>query len=203
MNYILQQIFFYQHIEKDPRIKPLHISLYMALFQVWNARHFPPSFIVARTRLMQKSKIGSKATFAKTMRELNELGYISYTPPMKTVVVHELNCCSPESETGLVPKVEHIDKVLKPKTRLNNKEIITYPSEEEVKNWFLEKNESAALALTFFYYYSANGWMMGNYAMKDWRAAAAKWIITTKTTTYNANAKYVHTNKRKDYSKPL
>jgi hypothetical protein len=175
----------------------------MALFQVWNAKYFPPSFLVARTRLMQKSKIGSKATFAKIMRELNEFGYISYTPPKKTVSVHELNSGSPESVTGLVPKVEHIDKVLKPKTRLNNKEKITSPSEEEVKNWFLKKNESVTLALTFFYYYSANGWMMGNYAMKDWRVAAAKWIITTKTTTYNANAKYVHTNKHKDHSKPL
>ena len=141
MNYINHLSKFYRLLDEDPRIKPLHISLYMALFQAWNHNFFTHSFIMGRTRLMQVSRIGSKTTFSKVLRELHDFGYIIYEPsgytpkkPMITMVayhemdiphpitgtgpVHDMNTPCPETVTAPVPKVGHIDKQLE--TNVNN-----------------------------------------------------------------------------------
>lgn len=62
MNYIHHLNNFYLQLDKDERLKALHISLYMALFQCWNYNHFPLVFNITRTRLMQTSRIGNKNT---------------------------------------------------------------------------------------------------------------------------------------------
>ena len=60
INYIkhLQAVFI--QFSKDNRLNPTHISLYIALFQVWNKNRFPEEFFVMRDELMTFSKIGSK-----------------------------------------------------------------------------------------------------------------------------------------------
>src|SRR4051812_46473194 len=109
MNYIHQLSKFYQQLDKDPRIKPLHIALYMALFQTWNYNFFMHTFVMGRTRLMQMSRIGSKTTFSKVLRELDDFGYLKYQPsgytgskPLITMLVfHEMD--SPHLKSGTAP----------------------------------------------------------------------------------------------------
>ena len=197
MNYIRQQLAFYQQIEKDPFMKALHISLYHALFQVWNAQRFPEVFRLNRTALMQKSRIGSKTTFAKTLIELHAFGYISCTTRKVS-----MNLFSPEIVPASVPKVGNIDNQTE-NDKLKENYINIYPSEEEAKNWFAQKRESVEMALTFFYHYSANGWMTGGHPMKNWKAAAGKWIFITKRMTPHGKTTNVYVNKNKDYSEPL
>ena len=80
MNYIRHLTAFYNHVKKDDCLTSSHISLYMALFQYWNFNRFQNPFPVYRDNMMKLSKIGSKNTYHKCIRELHELKYIYYHP---------------------------------------------------------------------------------------------------------------------------
>ncbi|SEV91234.1 hypothetical protein SAMN05428988_0379 [Chitinophaga sp. YR573] len=82
MNYILHMQNFYYLVERDRRLKPLHITLYIALFNTWNKYHFTPVFRISRDLLMNGSRIGNKNTFAKMLKQLHEFGYIIYQPEL-------------------------------------------------------------------------------------------------------------------------
>jgi hypothetical protein len=70
---------FYKAIEHDARIGSTHISLYFALLHKWNINHQNP-FLVARDELMKTAKINARQTYNKCMNELDEYGYIKYSP---------------------------------------------------------------------------------------------------------------------------
>lgn len=79
MNYIRHLNSFFEISGKDSRLSAYHVSLYMALFQLWNRNRFRDSFPVDREELMQLSRIGSKNTYAKCMKQLHQWGYIQYS----------------------------------------------------------------------------------------------------------------------------
>ncbi len=80
MNYIKHLTGFFDRIVQDRNLNPTHISLYVALFQFWNVNRFQNPISITRDEVMRISKICSKATYHKCMRELNEKGYIKYEP---------------------------------------------------------------------------------------------------------------------------
>lgn len=80
MNYIKHLTGFFDRIVQDRSLNPTHISLYIALFQFWNVNRFKNPISITRDEVMRISKICSKATYHKCMRELNEKGYIKYEP---------------------------------------------------------------------------------------------------------------------------
>ena len=47
---------FYEAIRDDPRIGPTHISLYMALFQLYNLNGLRNPVNICRKRVMESSK---------------------------------------------------------------------------------------------------------------------------------------------------
>ena len=65
---------------KDGRLNPTHISLYMGLFQLWNNQFFREEFHIDRGEVMLCSKIGSKSTYHRCIKELSHWGYILYIP---------------------------------------------------------------------------------------------------------------------------
>lgn len=65
---------------KDNRLNPTHISLYLALFQIWNEYHFKPSFYINRAEVMDLSKLGSKTTYHRCIKELSHWKYFLYEP---------------------------------------------------------------------------------------------------------------------------
>ncbi len=81
MNYIRHLNAFFQFVRKDERLACSHVSLYLALFQYWNFNRFQNPFPVTRESIMQLSRLGSKNTYHKAIRHLNDTGYIIYHPP--------------------------------------------------------------------------------------------------------------------------
>ena len=77
---------FYQRIRNDHRIGPTHISLYMAVFQLYNQNGFSNPIPINRALLMELSKISGLATYHKCIKELMEFRYIDYQPSFKSKV---------------------------------------------------------------------------------------------------------------------
>ncbi|RED45666.1 hypothetical protein DFQ02_10844 [Seonamhaeicola aphaedonensis] len=80
INYIkhLNKVFI--HISKDSRLNPTHISLYFALFYLWNVNFFRHEFYINRDDVMKLSKIGSRTTYHRCIKELNHWSYFEYSP---------------------------------------------------------------------------------------------------------------------------
>ena len=82
---IIMEIFqpltdFYKAIEDDVRINATHISLYFALLQKWNLNQSQNPVLVVRDELMKAAKISARHTYNKCINELDEFGYITYSP---------------------------------------------------------------------------------------------------------------------------
>ena len=80
MNYIKHLTGFFNKINNENAINPTHISLYLALFQCWNVNRFKNPTGISREEIMKASKINSKATYHKCMKELEALGFMEYLP---------------------------------------------------------------------------------------------------------------------------
>lgn len=80
MNYIKHLTGFFDKVTKDRLLNPTHISLYIALFQFWNCNRFKNPISISRDEVMRISKIASKATYHKCLKELHMQGYIKYEP---------------------------------------------------------------------------------------------------------------------------
>ncbi|TRX32981.1 transcriptional regulator [Flavobacterium sp. ZT3R18] len=121
MNYIKHLTGFFDRIVQDRNLNPTHISLYIALFQFWNINRFKNPISITRDEVMRISKICSKATYHKCMRELNEKGYLKYEPSFNPY-------------KGSMVILFNFSEDLKPvQKRANNSEKIL-PNTEQVRN---------------------------------------------------------------------
>ncbi len=80
INYIKHLNGVFLQFSKDSRLNPTHISLYVALFQLWNYNFFKIEFYINREEVMAYSKIGSKSTYHRCIKELSHWNYLLYTP---------------------------------------------------------------------------------------------------------------------------
>ncbi len=83
--------------QADDRLYPSHISLYIALFQIWNYRRFENPISIAREDVMHLSKIGSRTTYLKCMNDLSNWKYFEYQPsknPFKGSIIYMFNFCT-------------------------------------------------------------------------------------------------------------
>ncbi len=80
MNYIKHLTGFFEKVAQEKTLNPTHISLYIALFQFWNFNRFRNPISISRDEVMRISKISSKATYHKCLKNLHALGYIDYQP---------------------------------------------------------------------------------------------------------------------------
>ena len=94
MNYIKHLSGFFDKVANDKTLNPTHVSLYMSLFQFWNCNRFKNPISISRNEVMRISKISSKATYHKCLKNLHSQGYINYEPshnPFKGSHVFLLN----------------------------------------------------------------------------------------------------------------
>ena len=94
MNYIKHLTGFFEKVAVDRTLNPTHISLYIALFQFWNCNRFKNPISINRDEIMRISKISSKGTYHKCLKNLHSLGYIIYEPsynPFKGSHVYLVN----------------------------------------------------------------------------------------------------------------
>ena len=94
MNYIKHLTGFFEKVSTDFDLNPTHISLYMAIFQLWNQNRFQNPIGISRDELMRISKIASYATYHKCIKELDERNFVKYMPsynPFKGSTLEVLN----------------------------------------------------------------------------------------------------------------
>lgn len=116
MNYIKHLTGFFEKVAIDRTLNPTHVSLYMSLFQFWNCNRFKNPISINRDEVMRISKISSKATYHKCLKNLHSLGYINYEPsynPFKGSHVYLFNFSDdlkpiPKSEKTAIPKNEPV-----------------------------------------------------------------------------------------------
>ncbi len=111
MNYIKHLTGFFDKVVQDDRLNPTHISLYIALFQFWNVQRFKNPISISRDEVMRVSKICSKATYHKCMKDLHNYKYVNYDPsynPFRGSLITLFN---------LELKAEHIKKRTKSTTK--------------------------------------------------------------------------------------
>jgi len=116
MNYIKHLTGFFEKVAIDKTLNPTHVSLYIALFQFWNCNRFKNPISISRDEVMRISKISSKATYHKCLKNLHSLGYINYEPsynPFKGSHVYLFNFSDdlkpiPKSEKTTTPNNEPV-----------------------------------------------------------------------------------------------
>ena len=126
MNYIKHLTGFFDKVAKDKVLNPTHVSMYVALFQFWNCNRFKNPISISRDEVMRISKISSKATYHKCLKNLHSLGYINYEPsynPFKGSQVYLFNL---SDELKPMPKSE--------KNTSSNTEPVFKPVDEQVVN---------------------------------------------------------------------
>lgn len=75
---------FFEIARERHDLNPTHISLFFAVFQIWSIHHFNNPFYITRRELMEMSKISSFATYHKCINELEQYGFIEYSPTFNT-----------------------------------------------------------------------------------------------------------------------
>ncbi len=237
VNYIQHLTGFFEMVTQDNRLSMGHIALYATLFQFWNLNRFQNPMSIARSEIMLISKIGSKSTYTKLLKELDEFGYIQYLPsnnPVKGSLVNLYtfgnssehsygNTTNPTTGcsdvTLVVPSINSINKRkhINIKTNVgakdvsptlseekNVKERFIAPDIEEIKNYFLEKQNTTTEAEKFYNYFESNGWLVGGKTkMKDWKAAARNWMLNAKRFEKPEPTSNLHVNENKRYDIPL
>ena len=106
MNYIKHLTGFFEKVSADYDLNPTHISLYMAIFQLWNQNRFQNPISISRDELMRISKIASTATYHKCMKDLTEREYVIYKPSFNPFKGSILEVCNLDFYTKPVPKKE-------------------------------------------------------------------------------------------------
>jgi hypothetical protein len=228
----MQNVNFIKHLRgvflefsKDNRLNPTHVSLYIALFQIWNNNRFLEEFYINREEIMSFSKIGSKSTYHKCIKELSHWKYIIYYPshnPYKgskikmfkfetssgQALVHNSTNIETSSGQALVSINKHIQ------TNRNNKNInkLDQPKNEKIVIDFFKKEKWPIIeAQKFFNHYQGIGWKVGGKTkIVNWQATAKNWMIkaaeikTNKTqNAVSQNQDNLKTSKNKNYNEPL
>ncbi|UPK67335.1 hypothetical protein [Chitinophaga filiformis] len=80
VNFIRHLNAFYTLVHEHERLRANDISLYVALFHLWNLAHFPGTLMVDRSLVVQLSKIGSLRTYLQCMKRLHDFGFLTYHP---------------------------------------------------------------------------------------------------------------------------
>ena len=80
INYIGHLNGIFEKFAIDKRLNPTHVSLYFALFTLWNSNYFRKEFFINREEVMLLSKIGAKSTYHRCIKQLSHWRYIRYEP---------------------------------------------------------------------------------------------------------------------------
>lgn len=110
----------------------------------------------------------------KQINEKGKFGAVEYTLKA-TKNTNTKNTDMEKYRHGEIPILHNKDNNKKDKDNINfDCKLFVEPTLEEIKNFILENNYSIDAEM-FFYYYESNGWMVGRYKMKDWKACVRTW----------------------------
>ncbi len=180
---------------------------------------------------MSFSKIGSKSTYHRCIRELSNWKYINYSPShnpfkgsrvkmfkfetsSKTTSSQEVDLNNPIKGQALVSNI-NINK-----HNINFIKLEAIAKEKLILDFFKKENYPELEAKKFFNHYQGIGWKVGGKSkIVDWQATARSWMlkseemnlsVRTQSRTNNPNAlpldqnqDNLHTNQNKNYDEPL
>ena len=225
VNYIKHLNAVFLQFSKDGRLNPTHISLYVALFQLWNNYHFPMEFYINREEAMRFSKIGSKTTYHRCIKELSHWKYLLYEPshnPFKGSRIKMFNFGTSDGQ-ALYPSrtnigtsngqaVVSINKHIQTgKNNTNDTKLDQPKNENEVIDFFEKENWPELEAKKFYNHYQGIGWKVGGKTkIVDWHATARNWMLKAdelkeeKTmVAVSQNTDNLKTSSNKNYNEPL
>lgn len=133
MNYIKHLTGFFNRISNENTLNPTHISLYLTLFQCWNVNRFKNPITISRDEMMKGSKIASKATYHKCIKELQRLGFLDYHPSYNPYSGTQVFMANFSEGNNLKPVNEET-------TRSNNNPTTPFFEPSEPKNELLNGN---------------------------------------------------------------
>lgn len=210
---------------KDNRLNPSHISLYMALFQIWNNYRFKPVFYINRGEVMDLSKLGSKTTYHRSINELSYWKYILYEPshnPFRgskirmfrfgTTSEPPLDTYHTNIGTTSEQVVVSEDKHIKTGINKTNRNKLDQPkNENEAIEFFKKENWPELEAKKFYNHYQGIGWRVGGKTkIVNWQATARNWMLKAdeiktekKVVAVGQNTDNLKTSTTKNYSEPL
>ena len=163
---------FFERVVEDDQLYPSHISMYVALFQLWSSNHFQNSFRISREEVMKLSKIKSIATYHKCIKELCDAGFIIYLPSYDSYKGSLIEIIDLESRN-----VEKNESSSNRKLLLIVENLFSIPTRYEVELYFTERNVNCNEADQFYSLYQSVNWKLSNNKpMKCWRSAARNWI---------------------------
>lgn len=119
MNYIKYLTGFFEKVSTDFDLNPTHLSLYMAIFQLWNQNRFQNPICISRDELMRVSKIASYATYHKCIKELDERNFVKYMPSYNPFRGSTLEVVNLDFYTKPIQKKE----IKKLKSQQNSKQV--------------------------------------------------------------------------------
>ena len=77
---------FMDQAKGDPRIGPLHISLYVAIYSCWIRQGGGQVVEVSAKELKDLAKISGGTPFYRRLKQLHKYGYLVYEPSFNPVV---------------------------------------------------------------------------------------------------------------------
>lgn len=223
VNFIHHLTCFLFLADRDQKMRPTHISLYLALFRQWNSFRFCETMSVNRLHIMASSKIGSRDCYYRVLKDLHDWGYLEYHPPnyprdsamvrMKKLSVEDagtsLSAGNPK-ETGIIngqeseqqtcTKPGRFNKTTKAKTR--NKGLP--PTPEEVQAYFAKRRKPEDEATKFYLYYESTGWQQGGgVPIVNWMAVADWWMTRKPFKKWRNRPNQDDSETPMDYGAPL
>ena len=188
VNYIKHLEAVTMQMADDTRLNTSHVSMYLALFLIWNHNRFQNPLSINRSEVMKISKIGARATYHKCITELHQWGYLKYNPshnPLKGSLIYLFNFGTSSEQVvsqlgGQLPSqvlgpsinrinkkkhlnitnMDEVDSKIDQQPRSKGK-IFIPPSLAEVILFFKEKNKTDLEAEKFFNHFESNGWLVG------------------------------------------
>lgn len=134
VNYVRHYNAFFARIENDFRLRPTHLSIYSALFFMWNRCRWKNPISVSRAELMSLSKVGGTSTYYRCMHELHQFGYIVYMPSKDSIMGSLVRMIEfkPSADNAMNNRESSIDHVMNP-----------YINHENILNTLTEKTGAA------------------------------------------------------------
>ena len=216
MNYIKHLNAVFKLFLRDPRLNPTHISLYMALFQYWNINRFPQVFYINREDVMKMSKIGSKATYHRCLKNLHHWKYLVYLPshnPYKSsqirLLIFSTSCETTSEVTTDQAEGQVVDPILKHNKPKKKKNKLSPPQDQiQVIDYFKMQGWPAKEAKKFYSHYTSLGWKTsGKAAILDWHSSAEKWMLNAEDFSTIKPAPtfkdHLKISQNKNYDQPL
>jgi hypothetical protein len=188
---------FYDTLQGNVHLRANDISVYLALFRLWNRQELKNPFQVKQEEVLTLSRINSNNTYSKCLKRLAKLKYIIYQPSPAPFIPSNITILplapefkaytkdSPHPQYSSSPDLTSLTdnnsisrnkQASSPPKKIG--EILTYapPQLTEIAAFFQAAGLDVAAAHKFFHNNEAAGWLINGHRIVDWKAVAQEWI---------------------------